>query len=205
MVIRSAEFLASAAKPGEYPPCAVPEVAFAGRSNVGKSSLINTLADRKKLVRTSQSPGRTRRLNFFEVNKAVRFVDLPGYGYARVSKKERDSWGPMVEAYLGGRECLAGVVVICDLRRKPGQEEKDLLHWLSVHGVRAFVVATKADKLGRSKRAAAKKDVASALGRDPKEVVLFSSTTRLGREELWKQIAEAAGIPYEPCRKKTAP
>ncbi len=131
MLITSAEFVTSAVRPQQYPPADLPEFAFAGRSNVGKSSLINTLVSRKKLVLTSSSPGKTRLINFFRVNDALMFVDLPGYGYARVSEDERRKWRPMIEKYLSGRENLKAVVVILDIRRTPNEEDAQLLHWLA--------------------------------------------------------------------------
>jgi GTP-binding protein len=130
MLIKSAEFITSAVKPSQYPPAEMPEIAFAGRSNVGKSSLINTLVNRKRLVKTSNTPGRTQLINFFSVNGVLTFVDLPGYGYARVPLPVKKTWGPMVETYLKGRENLKGVVLLMDIRRLPQQEEKTLIDWL---------------------------------------------------------------------------
>ena len=119
MHIKSAEFVTSAVKPSHYPPAALPEIAFAGRSNVGKSSLINTLVNRKKLVKTSSTPGRTQLINFFDINSHMVFVDLPGYGYAKVPAFVKKTWGPMIETYLSTRETLAGIVLIMDIRRIP--------------------------------------------------------------------------------------
>ena len=119
MKIISAVFITSATKPSQYPPARLPEIAFAGRSNVGKSSLINTLVNRKRLVKTSSTPGRTRLINFFEINQQIGFVDLPGYGYARVPESVKKTWGPMIETYLSNRNTLKGVVVILDIRRTP--------------------------------------------------------------------------------------
>src|SRR5512147_645227 len=135
MMITSAEFVTSAVRPAQYPPSDLPEFAFAGRSNVGKSSLINTLVSRRKLVQTSSTPGKTRLINFFRVNGAFTFVDLPGYGYARVSQEERRRWRPMVEQYLSGRENLKAVVVILDIRRVPTAEDGKLLQWLDREGI----------------------------------------------------------------------
>ena len=122
MKILSAEFVTSAVKPDQYPPVKYPEMAFAGRSNVGKSSLINTLVNRKRLVKTSSTPGRTQLINFFDINNHFTFVDLPGYGYAKVPTAVRKKWGPMIETYLSGRDSLKGVVVILDIRRNPGRK-----------------------------------------------------------------------------------
>ena len=131
MIIKSAEFVTSATKPSQYPKRALPEIAFAGRSNVGKSSLINTLVNRKHLVKTSSTPGRTQLINFFDINGRMGIVDLPGYGYAKVPVSVRKKWGPMIETYLSERETLRGVVVIMDIRRIPRQEELNLLAWLN--------------------------------------------------------------------------
>src|SRR6056297_2821126 len=129
MHVKSAEFIKSAAKPDQYPPEGPPEIAFAGRSNVGKSTLINTLVNRKHLVKTSSTPGRTQMLNFFAVNGAAVFVDLPGYGWARVPERIKKQWGPMVERYLSTRRTRNGVVVILDIRRRPRPEDAELINW----------------------------------------------------------------------------
>ncbi|MEM5788274.1 MAG: ribosome biogenesis GTP-binding protein YihA/YsxC, partial [Syntrophobacteraceae bacterium] len=129
-VVRSAEFITSAVHPKQYPDGHLPEIAFAGRSNVGKSSLINCLLQRKKLVRTSRTPGRTQLINFFLINETFRFVDLPGYGYAKVAQSVRASWGPMIETYLAGRQNLKGVIQIMDLRHPPTPDDLSLWAWL---------------------------------------------------------------------------
>ncbi len=126
----SAEFVVSAAVPSQYPPEEKPEIAFAGRSNVGKSSLINTLVNRKRLVKTSRTPGRTQLINFFDVDRAVTIVDLPGYGYARVPPEVKKKWGPMVSTYLSSRRTLKGVVLLMDIRRTPGPEDGSFIGWL---------------------------------------------------------------------------
>ena len=127
MIVKSTEFIKSAAKPAHYPPADLPEIAFAGRSNVGKSSLINCLVNRKGLVRTSSTPGRTQLINFFDVNGEFVLVDLPGYGYAKVPLAVKKEWGPMMEAYLSSRDTLAGVVLILDIRREPSPEDRQML------------------------------------------------------------------------------
>ena len=127
MIIKSAKFVKSAAKSSQYPPAILPEIAFAGRSNVGKSSLINILINRKHLVKTSSTPGRTQLINFFVINETFSFVDLPGYGYARVPKSVKKNWGPMIETYFSTRETLKGVVFIMDIRRMPDQKELNLI------------------------------------------------------------------------------
>ncbi|MEJ5360086.1 MAG: ribosome biogenesis GTP-binding protein YihA/YsxC [Desulfobacterales bacterium] len=189
MLITSAEFVTSAALPGQWPPPELPEFAFAGRSNVGKSSLLNTLMNRRRLALTSATPGKTRLLNFFRVNRRYLLVDLPGYGYARVSESERRSWRPMVEGYLAGRRTLRAVAVLIDIRRTPGPEEDLLLHWLARRGLPALVVATKADKVSRSSQATRRALIAESLGLSPEAVILFSAKTRLGRQELWNALA----------------
>lgn len=144
----NSELARDAGKPDEFPADGLPEVAVLGRSNVGKSSVINTLVGRKRLARTSSTPGKTRRIYFFAVEGAMHLVDLPGFGWARVGREERASWRPMVEAYLRGtRESLRGAILLIDLRRGPGDEEKSLLDWLAAEAIDARVIWTKADKL----------------------------------------------------------
>lgn len=189
MKIREVRFVKSAVKPDQYPDDPVPEIAFAGRSNVGKSSMINTLIQRKDLVKTSSRPGCTQLINFFLVNETLSFVDLPGYGYARVSKKIRAAWQPMVETYLERRSNLLGLVLIIDIRRDPQQEEQDLAGWLISHDMPYLVVLTKADKLSRNqqqKRAAA---ISAQMNRSADEVILFSAKTRVGRETVLDEIS----------------
>lgn len=188
MQIKSAEFIKSATKPAQYPLEQLPEIAFAGRSNVGKSSLINTLVNRKRLVKTSSTPGRTQLINFFEINQKIIFVDLPGYGYAKVPVSVRKKWGPMIETYLSGRNTLQAVVVILDIRRTPQQEELNLLGWLSHYAIAAIVVLTKTDKLSKNKAAQQHRHIAHALSTDPKDLILFSAKTRRGRDSLWNAI-----------------
>jgi len=188
MIIKSAEFVTSAVKPSQYPPADMPEIAFAGRSNVGKSSLINTLVNRKRLVKTSTTPGRTQLVNFFIVNGAFAFVDLPGYGYARVPVSIKKTWGPMIETYLKGRENLKGVVLLMDIRRVPQQEEKTFIDWLSHYNILPVLVLTKADKLSKSKQAQQRVVIAEALGVDVNGLIPFSAKTRMGRKEVWEAI-----------------
>jgi len=192
MNIQAAEFIKSAVKPTEYPPPQLPEIAFAGRSNVGKSSLINTLVNRKRLVKTSNTPGRTQLLNFFAVNGRIGFVDLPGYGYAKVPEPVRQRWGPMVEAYLSQRSCLRGVVLLIDLRRDPGSEEINLLHWLADRTLPVRIVLTKADKLSKSRQTLRRQKIAAVLRISASELILFSTKTRAGRDDLWREILSMA-------------
>lgn len=151
MTVKSAEFICSAAKPNQYPPEGTFEIAFAGRSNVGKSSLINLLFNRKKLAKVSATPGKTRTINFFNINNGeFRIVDLPGYGFAKVSKAEAESWGPMMETYLSNRKGLLKVVQLVDSRHAPSAQDKQMYEFLKYYGLDGIVVATKADKLSRN-------------------------------------------------------
>ena len=188
MIIKSAEFVTSATEPSQYPPALLPEIAFAGRSNVGKSSLINTLVNRKRLVKTSSTPGRTQLINFFEINRQMGFVDLPGYGYAKVPESVKKTWGPMIETYLSTREALKGVVVILDIRRTPGQEESNLLGWLDHYSINGITVLTKTDKLSKNKQTKQHHLIARALERDENDFILFSAKSRRGRDTLWNAI-----------------
>jgi GTP-binding protein len=194
MKATSATFVQSAAKPAQFPRPSLPEIAFAGRSNVGKSSLINTLTGVPKLARTSNTPGRTRLLNWFRVEpargKPVHFVDLPGYGYAKVSRSMRESWQPLIESYLKGRDGLRALVLLIDARRGAEQEEADLLEWLDTMEVKPIVVLTKCDKLAKNKRKPAALAVARTLGLS-REPVLFSSHTNEGLSDLWRAISAA--------------
>jgi len=188
MIIKSAEFVTSAVKKAQYPPEVLPEIAFAGRSNVGKSSLINTLVNRKRLVKTGATPGRTQQINFFIINASVFFVDLPGYGYARVPASVRKGWGPMIESYLKKRENLSGVVLIMDIRRLPGLEETSFIDWLAHYGRAYILVLTKADKLSKTKQANQQQAIANALSVDRDDLILFSAKSRKGKEAVWQAI-----------------
>jgi len=200
MLIKSAEFVISAVRPQQYPAEELPEFAFAGRSNVGKSSLINTLVSRRKLVQTSSTPGKTRLINFFRVNDALMFVDLPGYGYARVSEEERRKWRPMIEQYLSRRENLKAVVLILDIRRTPNEEDAQLLNWLARREIAAVLVVTKTDKLSKTSQAKQLKIIAGALETDPDELVLFSAKSRQGRDVLWRTLVDLATAAPEDER-----
>lgn len=192
MIIKSAEFVTSATRPSQYPPIGLPEIAFAGRSNVGKSSLINTLINRKRLVKTSSTPGRTRLINFFDINQNLTFVDLPGYGYAKVPAAVQKKWGPMIETYLSTRETLKGVVLIMDIRRTPGVQEMDLIAWLDYHGIAPVLVLTKTDKLSKNNLAKRHTAIARTLGIEKEGMILFSAKTRRGKDTLWRAILTLA-------------
>jgi GTP-binding protein len=191
MKIISAEFVKSATKPSEYPQGNYPEVAFAGKSNVGKSSLINSLVNRKNLAKTSSSPGRTQIINFFLVNGKISLVDLPGYGYAKVSLQVRKTWKPMVESYLQTRKEIRLVILILDARRGFSPDDLALMDWLDYHKIPSFLVLTKADKLSQIERARQKRTLAENPLLAEKSQAFFSAVTGEGREEVWKIIQEA--------------
>ena len=191
MIVKSAEFVTSAVKPSQYPAALHPEAAFAGRSNVGKSSLINTLVNRKRLVKTSSTPGRTQLINFFSVNSSISLVDLPGYGYAKVPAAVKRNWGPMIETYLKGRETLAAVVLILDVRRIPGLEEQNFIDWLALYHRTPILVLTKADKLSKSAQKKQRQAIGTALGVDDSALILFSAKTRLGKPTVWSALERA--------------
>jgi GTP-binding protein len=188
MIIKSAEFVKSATKPSQYPPAILPEIAFAGRSNVGKSSLINTLVNRKHLVKTSRTPGRTQLINFFNINGVFSFVDLPGYGYANVPESIRKTWGPMIETYLSARKTLKGVVLIMDIRRIPYQEELNFLEWLDQFGLPSILILTKTDKLSKTKQVKQQHSIAETLDVTKDDLILFSAKSRRGKDSAWKAI-----------------
>ena len=190
MHVKSAEFITSAVKADQYPPPDYPEVAFAGRSNVGKSSLINKLVNRKRLVKTSSTPGRTQLINFFLINEALSLVDLPGYGYAKVPAAVKKQWGPMVETYIANRPSLKAVVLLMDLRRTPRVEEFHLMDWLHDHQVPTILVLTKADKLSKTKQQKQCRNAAETLGVDMDDLLLFSAKSGKGKEALWELIEQ---------------
>jgi GTP-binding protein len=182
-----AHFVTSASKPEEFPPPRLPEIAVVGRSNVGKSSLINALVAQTGLARTSRTPGRTRLANWFEVDGAFCFVDLPGFGYAAVDRGMRESWRPLIETYLAKRETLRGVLLLVDVRRGPEDEESDFVPWLAEREIPLVVALTKADKLAKNKRMLeiGKAKRALALKRDP---IPVSATTGDGIDVVWRAL-----------------
>jgi GTP-binding protein len=188
MIITSAEFVKSAVKPSHYPSTDLPEIAFTGRSNVGKSSLINSLVNRKHLVKTSSTPGRTQLINFFIINKTISFVDLPGFGYAKVPDSVRKSWGPMIETYLSTRDTLKGVVLIMDIRRIPGLQELNFIEWLHYYQIPSILILTKSDKLSKIKQKNQHLSIAKALRANQEELILFSAKSRMGKNEVWDAI-----------------
>ncbi|MCE7793464.1 ribosome biogenesis GTP-binding protein YihA/YsxC [Salipaludibacillus sp. CUR1] len=191
MKIANAELIISAAKEHQFPGGVFPELALSGRSNVGKSSFINTVLSRKGLARTSQRPGKTQTLNFYFINDRFHFVDVPGYGYAKVSKKEREAWGRVMEAYFQKREQLKGVVQLIDARHKPTEDDVMMYDWLKFHQLPVLIIATKADKVPKgkwSKHIQQIKDVLQAEDEDT--VILFSSETAYGKDRAWKEMTK---------------
>ena len=184
-----ARFVISASKPSEFPAENLPEIAVVGRSNVGKSSLINSLVGQDGLARTSRTPGRTRLVNWFDVNGMFMLVDLPGYGYAEVSRDMRESWRPLIESYLADRKTLAGVLMLIDVRRGPEEEELDFVPWLEAKEIPIVVALTKADKLAKNKKMleVAKAKKALGLKRDPYAV---SAQDGDGLDPLWRAVTK---------------
>lgn len=187
MRVTTAEFLTAAADGVGYPKGGLAEIAFAGRSNVGKSSLINTLLGRRNLVRTSRTPGHTRKLNFFLVNNSFIFVDFPGYGYAAVPLEVKAKWGAMTERYLRERAELRGVVALVDIRLSLTDTDERMIGLLKTLGIPHVVAATKADKITRSKRSVQIREIRSKIGEEV-PLIIFSSHDGLGKNELWKEI-----------------
>ena len=189
MEIKQAEFTTSAVKPGQYPMDGRIEIAFVGRSNVGKSSLINTVTNRRKLVKVSQTPGKTRLINFFLINNQFYFVDLPGYGYAKVSKSEQAKWGGMMEQYLINRPQLKKVALLVDSRHKPTGDDIMMYEWIKHYGYSVIVVATKKDKLNKSELQRSAKVIKETLKLNPEDnLVFFSSLKKEGKEELLEEM-----------------
>ncbi len=189
MKITQAEIVMSAVKPEQYPTDGFPEFALAGRSNVGKSSFINKMINRKGLARTSSKPGKTQTLNFYKLNEQLFFVDVPGYGYAKVSKSEREAWGKMIETYITTREPLRAMLLIIDLRHKPSVDDVMMYDFLKHYEIPCIIIATKADKIPKGKwqkHLKVVKDTLNIVKTD--EVILFSSETGLGKDTAWNAI-----------------
>jgi len=190
MRITKAEFVKSAATPGDWPNDALPHIALVGRSNVGKSSLINCLANNFKLARTSNIPGKTRLINFYLINDCFYIVDLPGYGFAGVSKSEKDKWGYMIEEYLSGSINIALLVQLVDIRHKPTADDEQMIAWMTHFGFEKVIVASKADKLSKNDVNQSLRDMRKELTIPKKtQIIPFSAKTRLGKEELLNTIA----------------
>lgn len=189
MIIRTSEFVTSAVKAEQFPVTGYPEVAFVGRSNVGKSSLLNKLVNRRHLARTSGQPGKTQLINFFIINEQIHLVDLPGYGYAKVSKEQQSTWAPMIESYLQRRSQLCLVIQLIDLRHDPTRDDRQMHAWLTHIGLPPLIVTTKADKLSRGAQAKQTRIVRSVLELpEDAPLVVTSSSTGAGIELLWDEI-----------------
>ena len=203
MKVSSAEFVKSAFEEAQWPRASLPEVAFLGRSNVGKSSLINSLLGVRGLARTSGMPGRTQALNFFAVNRRFYFVDLPGYGFARVPRSVRESWGRVVTNYLANRESLVLSIHIVDSRHEPTTLDVQLREWLVANAKPFLTVATKSDKLSQIELqrnlARARQVLGAAAGGPDEEILAYSAVTGRGRDRVWRIIEEAAAASPSPC------
>ncbi len=182
----------------QYPDNNLPEIAFAGRSNVGKSSLINSLINRKNLARTSQKPGKTRTINFYNVNETFRLVDLPGYGYAAVSKSHRDDWGEIIDRYLHSRENLKEVFLLVDIRHEPNENDLMMYNWIIEMGFSGYVIATKLDKVGKSRLQQYIKVIANKLNiKDRNKIIYYSSETKENRKYIYNVLSEMLGVEIE--------
>lgn len=187
MKIVKSDLAAIAVNKDQYPQDDMVEIAFAGRSNVGKSSLINSLINRKSLARTSSKPGKTRTINFYIINDQFRLVDLPGYGYAQVSKDEKKKWGVIIEEYLTSRPNLKQIVLVVDIRHSPSKDDKIMYDWIKSFGYKAVIIGTKADKIGKTKIPTHIKMIKNELGVDKEDVVLpYSSDTKYNKESVWE-------------------
>ena len=190
MKIKEAQFVISAVQSSQYPQDRLPEIALVGRSNVGKSSFINSLLQRRKLAHTSSKPGKTRTLNFYRINDQFYFVDLPGYGYAQVSQEEKRKWAGFIESYLAGREELVCVLQVVDLRHPPSKDDVMMFSWLQHMNLPTIVIATKADKIARGRWQQYGKVVRQTLGMGSEmPLILFSSETGQGKEEAWQTLS----------------
>ena len=191
MDVHKAEIVMSAVSPTQYPTDQLPEIALAGRSNVGKSSFVNTLINRKSLARTSSKPGKTRTINFYKIEDALYFVDVPGYGYAQVSKSEIEKWGAMMNQYFEEREQLKLTILLIDFRHPPSLEDRQMLDFLVFNDLPVLIVATKSDKIKRSRHQKHLKQIADGFGLSSTEdILLFSSETKEGKDETWEIIED---------------
>ena len=188
--LRDARFIQSSVDPRDRPSPGLPEIAFVGRSNVGKSSLLNTLVRRKRLALTSRTPGKTQTINYFLIDEECYFVDLPGYGYAQVPESIRRRWRPMIEKYLSDNPWLRGIVLLVDGRHPPTKLDREMTRWLADRGLPALVVLTKADRVTRSRREPGIGEAVEMLGLDPEQALWFSSRTGEGRDDLVEALKD---------------
>lgn len=186
MKINNPRFVGSAAGKNQYIADNLPEIAIVGRSNVGKSSLINMMLGRKNLVKTSQTPGKTQLINFFDIDGLFRIVDLPGYGFANVSRAVKRSWGDLIGEYLANRPNLLEIMMLVDIRRSPNEDDLHMIDWIRASGYRGIYIATKADKLGRSKQSEQRREIIKKLGID--RLIVTSAESRLGKYEIWDAL-----------------
>jgi len=197
MRIKKANFVTSIVKNSDFPGRGLDQIAVAGKSNVGKSSLINCLCNNQKLARTSSEPGKTRVINIFLINEAFHLIDLPGYGYAKVSKAMQEDWGTMMNDFLCGSPHLKHIFHLVDIRHEPGQHDRQMAEWIKAAGLPYTVVATKADKLSKAQRQRSVQLICRTLAVQPWEVIPFSSLNGEGRERLIQRIQEALGLEEE--------
>lgn len=189
MKVHQVELVISAVRPEQYPEGDLPEFALAGRSNVGKSSFINKMIGRNSMARISSKPGKTQTLNFYKIEETLYYVDVPGYGYAKVSKKEREAWGKMIETYITSRDQLRAVILIVDLRHPPSNDDVMMYDFLKHYGIPCIIIATKADKIPKSKWQKHLKVTKESLNlADGDELIMFSSETGLGKDKAWDAI-----------------
>lgn len=199
MVIRSVNLETVCGITSKLPENVLPEIAFAGKSNVGKSSLINGLMNRKSLARTSSQPGKTQTINFYNINEALYFVDLPGYGYAKVSEAIKAKWGKMIENYLNKSRQLRAVFLLIDIRHEPSANDKNMYEWIKYNGYEPVIIATKLDKINRSQRQKHVKMIREGLGMSKEGLIFpFSAVTKMGREEIWEYIESIVAEDNSP-------
>jgi len=190
MKVRSTEFVISAVNRDQYPADGMPEIAFVGRSNVGKSSIINSLLNRRGIARTSQNPGKTRTINFFRINSEFLFADLPGYGYAKVSKTEQAKWGDIMERYLSDRQQLKCICILVDIRHEPKEDDRRMYEWARHFGYECLIIATKSDKISRGQYQKQFSLIRKKLGITGEKIIPVSSLKKTGIDELWKEIED---------------
>ena len=203
MVIKNVNLETVCGVTSKLPDNAYPEVAFAGKSNVGKSSLINALMNRKSLARTSAQPGKTQTINFYNINDAMYLVDLPGYGYAKVSEAEKEKWGKMIERYLQTSKQLKAVFLLIDIRHDPSANDRQMYEWMVYQGYAPIIIATKLDKIKRSQIQKQVKAIRVGLNVEPGTIIIpFSAETKQGRDEIW-ELVDSFVLPQEEAAEET--